>query len=68
MLYLHVKSKYILYFFEHVVDVFQFYVLYLFVSMEYSYLLMPKGQQLAINEMCRCLVMLSEDDDNDIQL
>jgi len=37
-------------------------ILYLFTSVDYSNLSMPKGQQLAVNEMCRCLAMLSEDD------
>lgn len=31
------------------------HILYLFVSVDYSNLLIPKGQQLAVNEMCRCL-------------
>lgn len=55
------KSKYVLYFFEHVVN--SVYILYLFVSVDYSNLLMPKGQQLAVNKMCGCLAMLSENDD-----
>lgn len=56
------KSKYVLYFFEHVVN--SVHILYLFVSVDYSNLLMPKGQQLAVNKMCDCLAMLSENDDD----
>lgn len=40
------------------------HILYFFASVDYSNLSMPKGQQLAVNEMCRCLAMLSEDDDD----